>query len=137
MRLDHITIVAADCSALRRFFVEVAGLTEGARPPLGSAGHWLYLGGQALLHLIERGDPATGGDGTSSINSGALWLPRIDHLALRIDDGPQWQALLQRLQARQLPYHVTTIEALQERQLFVRPAPGVTVEFVIAAHHLV
>lgn len=131
MHLDHITIVAGDCSFLRQFFVEVAGLTEGPRPPFGRAGHWLYLGQQPVLHLIERivlparhgisnGPPAT----------------RIDHLALRIDSHPEWQALLQRLHVQRLRYRIETIDALQERQLFVAPVPGVKVEFVIAERHL-
>src|SRR5471030_924980 len=53
MRLDHVTIVASDCAPLRRFFVEIAGMDDGARPAFGVGGHWLYLDGQPALHLIE------------------------------------------------------------------------------------
>lgn len=131
MHLDHITIVAGDCRFLRQFFVEVAGLTEGARPPFRSGGHWLYLDQRPVLHLIERRSMAA----QHGISSGPP-STRIDHLALRLNDRLEWQALLQRLHAHRLRYRTETIDALQERQLFVAPTPGVTVEFVIAERHL-
>lgn len=131
MRLDHITIVASDCACLRSFFVDVAGLQEGARPAFGVAGHWLYLDQAPVLHLIERRSSGSG-DGLSA----HLPPARIDHLALRIDSASEWQKLLRRLRERQLPYQLSGIQALQEQQLFVTPAPEVTVEFVIDARHL-
>jgi len=43
MQLDHATIVTADLDSARRFFVDVAGLTEGARPRFSINGYWLIL----------------------------------------------------------------------------------------------
>jgi extradiol dioxygenase family protein len=131
MQLDHITIVASDCACLRDFFVEVAGMEEGARPAFGVAGHWLYLGRLPVLHLIERPE-AQADVGVANGRPAA----RIDHMALRIDSAPEWQKLLRRLRERQVPYQLSGAGALQERQLFVTLAPAVTVEFVIAAEHL-
>jgi len=54
MRLDHVTIVCPDCAPLLRFFVDVAGMADGPRPAFGVGGHWLYLEGRPVLHLIER-----------------------------------------------------------------------------------
>ena len=131
MRLDHVTIVASDCAPLRRFFVEIAGMDDGARPAFGVGGHWLYLDGQPALHLIERPAPLA----SSRITIGRA-AARIDHLALRIDSASEWRALLRRLRDCGTPYQLSDMRMLREQQLFVALAPDITVEFVIAAHHL-
>jgi extradiol dioxygenase family protein len=99
MRLDHVSIVCEDSTLLRRFFVEVAGLEDGPRPAFCVGGYWLYLEGRPVLHLIER--PAAY-QATAASQSAA----RIDHLALRIDDAGEWQALLERLHASGTPYQL-------------------------------
>lgn len=134
MRIDHITIVAADCGYLRNFFVDVAGMQEGARPAFGVPGHWLYLGRLPVVHLIER--PEAQADAGIAGSTETRPPARIDHMALRIDSALEWQKLLGRLRERQVPYQLSGMRALQERQLFVTLAPAVTVEFVIAAEHL-
>src|ERR1044071_9239598 len=50
--LDHFTITTSDLTRSRSFYMDVLGLTEGDRPPLGFPGHWLYAGGRAILHLV-------------------------------------------------------------------------------------
>jgi len=131
MQLDHITIVAHDCGRLRDFFVNVAGMQDGPRPPFTVAGHWLYLGHKAVLHLIERASPA----GTFVPQARAP-ASRIDHLALRVDSAEHWEQLLLRLAERAITFQVAPPNAGGERQLFVMPAPDVRVEFVIAQQHL-
>lgn len=133
MRLDHIAIVAPDCTRLRCFFVEVAGLEEGTRPPFGVGGHWLYLDGRALLHLIERPEPGQHANADVATRRPPA---RIDHIALRIDSAVQWNHLLRRLRERKIAYQFSVIPALQQQQLFVSPVPNVTVEFVIETRHL-
>lgn len=129
MRLDHVTIVCADCAPLLRFFVDVAGMADGPRPTFGVGGHWLYLQKRPVLHLIERAAPPqrAGADAAAP-------PARIDHLALRVDDAGEWQALLRRLRDGGMPFQLADARALRERQLFVVPVPGVVVEFVGAAH---
>lgn len=139
MQLDHVTIVAPDCAPLRHFFVHVAGMHEGARPAFGVGGHWLYLHGRPVLHLIERpgaAAPAAPLSAALPATGDGMAPARIDHLALRVDSAAQWQALLQRLRQAQIPYQLSDMRALQEQQLFVALGPQVTVEFVIAAQHL-
>jgi catechol 2,3-dioxygenase-like lactoylglutathione lyase family enzyme len=131
MQLDHVTIVAPDCAPLHRFFVQVAGMEDGARPAFGVGGHWLYLNGRPVLHLIERPD-ALSGPRIATPRPQA----RIDHVALRLGSAAEWRALLRRLDAYAVPYQLSDMRALQEQQLFVALAPGVTVEFVIAGRHL-
>jgi catechol 2,3-dioxygenase-like lactoylglutathione lyase family enzyme len=125
MQLDHVTIVAPDCEDMRRFFVDVAGMSEGPRPPFGVSGYWLYLGERAVIHLIgsgARSESSTNGrPGTS-----------IDHLALRVQTREEWQALLDRLHAKGIPYQTGDVPLSRERQLFVQLGTSVVVEFVTA-----
>ncbi|SAK70805.1 VOC family protein [Caballeronia ptereochthonis] len=125
MQLDHVTIVAPDCEAIMRFFVDIAGMRVGPRPPFGVGGYWLHLGSRPAVHLIAAGAAAPADRPNAT---------RIDHLALRIDDQAEWSALLERLDCRGYAYQLAEVPLARERQLFVRLAPGVVVEFVTARH---
>jgi catechol 2,3-dioxygenase-like lactoylglutathione lyase family enzyme len=120
MTLDHATIVTKDVAAMRRFFRDVAGLHEGPRPAFGVGGCWLYADGRALIHLIESATAATA----------AKPSPRIDHVALRVEGGEAWAALLERLRQNRIPYELAEVPSAGELQLFVGLAPGVTIEFI-------
>lgn len=126
MQLDHATIVTADLETTRRFFVDVAGLTEGARPPFSIDGYWLYANGRPVIHLIDATVPAIAGRAT----------PRIDHIAFRLESADGWGALLRRLHAADTPYQLADVPQMgpqqAEQQLFVALAPGVVIEFVTA-----
>jgi len=50
--MNHFTVLAKDLAATRRFYVDILGLKEGFRPDLGFPGVWLYVGDQAVLHVI-------------------------------------------------------------------------------------
>ena len=127
MQLDHATIVTAELEPVRRFFVDIAGLTDGARPPFSVDGHWLYANGRPVVHLIG-GAPLSGAAGRAA--------PRIDHIAFRLEHADEWQALLARLDAAGIGYQTAQVPASvaqpAERQLFVALAPGVVIEFVTA-----
>lgn len=129
MQLDHATIVTAELDTARRFFVDVVGLTVGARPPFSIDGYWLYANGRPLIHLVDATVPATAGRAA----------PRIDHIAFRLDSADEWRALLQRLQVTDTPYQLAEVPPLgpqhAELQLFVALAPGVVIEFVTAPRH--
>ena len=125
MYLDHATIVTSDPDGTRQFLVEVAGLTDGARPPFGVGGHWLYADGRAVIHLVASTLPGHAGRVT----------PRIDHIAFRIDGGDEWQALLARLAKAGVAYQSAAVPLTGEVQLFVALAPSVIIEFVTAAGH--
>ncbi|WGS51866.1 VOC family protein [Paraburkholderia sp. D15] len=126
MHLDHATIVTADLETARRFFVDIAGLDEGARPPFSIDGYWLYANGRPVLHLIDATAPAAPGRSA----------PRIDHIAFRLESAEEWQALLARLQAAGVAYQSARVPPMgpqaAEVQLFVALAPGVVIEFVTA-----
>ena len=69
--LDHVNIRTANLAALRRFYSDVLGLKDGARPPFKFGGAWLYCGEQAAVHLVEVGQAPAGHQ------------PRIEHFAFR------------------------------------------------------
>ncbi|WP_063744708.1 VOC family protein [Paraburkholderia oxyphila] len=120
MHLDHASIVTRDLHGTLRFFRDVAGLTEGPRPPFGVAGHWLYGNGRPLLHIVLATIPAPDG----------LCSPRIDHVAFRVDSHDEWKRLIERLHATATHYNLAEVPHTQQRQLFVRLSPNVAVEFV-------
>jgi len=126
MHLDHATIVTADLDATRRFFVDVVGLEEGTRPPFGVGGYWLYADGHPVIHLVDSTLPGHSGRVT----------PRIDHIAFRLDDDTQWQALLARLEKAGVAYQSADVPLSGEVQLFVALASSVVIEFVTAARNV-
>ena len=123
MHLDHATIVTPDVEGVRRFFVDVAGLADGPRPPFRVGGAWLYADGRAVIHLVEATLPGTAGRP----------VPRIDHIAFRIDSRDAWHALLQRMDAAGVAYQPAEVPLTGEVQLFVALDGGVVIEFVTAA----
>src|SRR3569623_1425096 len=60
--LLHVSVLVTDTARALRFYCDTLRLTAApARPALGNAGAWLWLGAQQL-HLLElpNPDPATG-----------------------------------------------------------------------------
>lgn len=112
IRLDHINVHADDLEAARDFLLAVLPLADGFRPPFGFAGYWLYLGGQAVIHMQHRnGD--MGGRG---------W---IDHIAFASFD---YDAELKRLDALGLNYVTGGIPGTGIRQIFVMGPEGLKIE---------
>jgi catechol 2,3-dioxygenase-like lactoylglutathione lyase family enzyme len=50
--MNHFTVLARDLTETLGFYVEILGLSEGSRPPLGFPGAWLYAGGRPVLHVV-------------------------------------------------------------------------------------
>lgn len=50
--MNHFTVLTDDVPATVAFYCDVLGLTDGARPPLGFDGAWLYAGGRAVVHIV-------------------------------------------------------------------------------------
>lgn len=112
--LDHINISTDKLAETRTFFVEVLGLSEGDRPPFAFPGHWLYLGGHPIVHIVGR--PA----GRRPSSEAAL-----DHFALRAEG---YEELKGRLDAAGLTYEAIGVPGRATRQIFVQDPNGVTVE---------
>src|SRR5262245_48814988 len=50
--MNHFTVLARDLAETRSFYIDILGLSEGPRPPLGFPGAWMYIGGRAVLHIV-------------------------------------------------------------------------------------
>ena len=69
---DHVNIRTANLGEMIEWYRDILGLVLGDRPEFGFPGAWLYLGDQALVHLVGvEGIPQAGGNVT------------LEHFALR------------------------------------------------------
>jgi catechol 2,3-dioxygenase-like lactoylglutathione lyase family enzyme len=79
---DHVTIICADLEATRRFYVELLGMAEVARPAFRFPGLWFQIG-DVQIHATEQsaeaGQAGWGDRGGSDISHG-------HHLAFAVDD---------------------------------------------------
>ena len=64
--LDHYTIRTSDLNRSVRFYSEILGLENGARPPFRTPGAWLYCDGRPVVHLAQRGQKAGGETGNGN-----------------------------------------------------------------------
>jgi catechol 2,3-dioxygenase-like lactoylglutathione lyase family enzyme len=122
MYLDHANIVTPDLDTTVDFFTEVVGFTTGPRPNFQVHGYWLYSEGRPVIHLTQA---------TLALPSGRT-SPRIDHVALRVADLTEWAALVGRLKTHHIEYQLNVRNDDNDMQLWVVPAPGVTIEFIVA-----
>jgi catechol 2,3-dioxygenase-like lactoylglutathione lyase family enzyme len=76
-RLHHVSVCVTDIDRARRFYGEVLGLVEVARPHFGFGGAWYEFPDGTQLHLIVHERPLSL-RGTTTIDV------RDGHLALRV-----------------------------------------------------
>ena len=77
--LDHVTIVVKNLAATRRFYVDVLGMSEVARPGFTFAGQW-FQAGPTLIHTILEFE------GSSKAGAAACANSRGHHFAFLVDD---------------------------------------------------
>jgi catechol 2,3-dioxygenase-like lactoylglutathione lyase family enzyme len=114
--MDHFTIVTKDAAATEQFYREVLEFEPGPRPNFSFPGAWLYSGGRAILHIVQKAEvPA---------ESGVL-----DHMAF---SGTGLRTYIARLKARGLPYDLRRVPeggaAAGIWQLFFRDPNNARVE---------
>jgi catechol 2,3-dioxygenase-like lactoylglutathione lyase family enzyme len=79
---DHVTIICADLEATRRFYVDVLGMTQVARPAFGFPGLWFQIGHvqiHATQQSLEAGQAGWG-------DRGGTVTSRGHHIAFAVDD---------------------------------------------------
>jgi catechol 2,3-dioxygenase-like lactoylglutathione lyase family enzyme len=117
--IGHVNLRASAeiIDRLRRFYIDIIGLSEGFRPAFrsGSQGHWLYAGDTAVLHL------------TIAQNGGAEDQPRgvFNHLAFDVDD---LDAARARLEQSGIRYEVDVVDEMHQTQLFLTDPIGIGLE---------
>jgi catechol 2,3-dioxygenase-like lactoylglutathione lyase family enzyme len=111
--MNHFTVLTDDLDKTLEFYVDMLGLTPGARPELGFPGAWLYADGQAVLHIIAgRALPAQ--------RAGVL-----DHMAFSASNLPTVKS---ELDARGIPYDLRRQRGSNTWQLFCHDPNGAKVE---------
>lgn len=139
--LEHATIRCVRLARTRDFYCRILGLEDGARPAFPFRGHWLYLGGVPVLHLVEAADTpgawgaARAGSTSSpaeaasphagSMTQGPADTGPFDHIAFR---GEDYDALRARLVAENMVFRERIVPGGALKQLFVADPEGVLVE---------
>ena len=116
---DHFNLRAERVllERLRDFYVDVVGLRVGDRPPFDFHGYWLYVGAQAVLHLVDDSVAPKLGDERRGT---------FDHVAFTCEDMP---AMESKLRARAIPYRRAQVPGRPLAQIFVSDPAGNGVEF--------
>ena len=115
--MNHFTVLTQDLDATRRFYIDILGLKEGYRPDLGFPGTWLYVGDQAILHVIA-------GRPLPNPPAGVL-----DHMAFSAVDLP---SVVATLKANNIEYNLRKQSGSGVWQLFCFDPSGARVELDFA-----
>ena len=120
--IDHfnIRIKQADMKPLRDFYVNVIGLTEGARPHFKFPGYWLYGGAEAAILHIAATRPDSADHMAPDKPTG-----QIDHISLKASDQVSARA---RLTAAGVPFDERPVPGWRINQIFFTDPAGVKVE---------
>ena len=125
MRITHIDhynirLKPSDLEAIRDFYVNVLGLTEGARPHFKFPGYWLYGGAEAaILHLA-----ATLPDQADGISPDKP-TGQFDHISLKASDAASARA---RLNAAGVQFDERPVPGWRMNQIFFKDPAGLKVE---------
>lgn len=111
--LGHVTVRSADFERTERFYGDLLGLRTGPRPDIGIPGRWMYIGNDAVLHVLPRVSDDPGVAGT------------IDHFALVAADRSAFEA---RLRAADQPFESRRLPGTEVWQVFVNDPDGTRVE---------
>ena len=127
-RMDHFSIRTTKLEETREFYETTLGMKVGERPPLPFPGYWLYLGDDAVIHLvgIDENNPDGLNDYLGEIDVNQLsGSGAVDHLAFRASDA---QNLVNKLKIKKVPYRERVVQEMNLYQLFVEDPNNITLE---------
>jgi len=111
--MNHFTVLARDLAATKSFYIGLLGFRDGPRPPFDFPGAWLYVGDQAVLHIIAGRllpDPPAG---------------VLDHMAFSASD---LAGTVARLKENRIDYVLRRQAGYGPWQLFFHDPNGAKVE---------
>ncbi len=111
--MNHFTVLSSDLERSKQFYIDILGLKEGYRPPFAFPGAWLYVGDQAILHIMA-------GKSMPAVAAGV-----IDHMAFTASN---LQATVNTLKQQGIPYELHRLKELEIWQLFCHDPDGAKVE---------
>jgi glyoxylase I family protein len=118
--VHHISFSVSDLGRSQRFYEDVLGLVEIARPDLGLPGAW-YRAGNSEVHLIARPEGVDVGKGPASLS------PLANHQAFAVDN---YDRCLEFLQSRD----VEVMSHSRERgQMWIQDPDGNVIELIAPA----
>jgi len=126
--LEHVTIRCTQLARTRDFYCHLIGLSDGERPAFPFRGHWLYLGGVPVVHLVEAagGGAAWGrGDELPDPDAQSAGTGAFDHVAFH---GEDFDAMRTKLAAANVEFRERVVPGGRLKQLFVPDPEGVLVE---------
>ena len=106
---------------VRDFYVEVVGLSVGARPEVEVTGFWLYAGEHDILHLAEEAADDKRGTGANLT---------FDHVAF---ESSNWDEQRERLERNAVPFVQDRLPGIERLQVFFRDPAGNGVELIFPA----
>jgi catechol 2,3-dioxygenase-like lactoylglutathione lyase family enzyme len=125
-QLEHYLVLTDDLDGTRDFYRDALGLREGARPPLGFPGYWLYVGDVPCIHIAEWNTYRAHSTAVGiSVSTPAPGTGALDHIAFNAVDLAGVKA---RLSAHEIKYSVNEVPNAGLTQLFLRDPNGVKVE---------
>lgn len=114
--LDHFNIRTRDLKGTVRFYEDILGLENGARPNFAFPGAWLYSEGRAVVHLVDISPT----DESQKPDSGV-----VHHVAFISRD---FAGMKQRLQAKGVEFEARQVPGGALWQIFIRDPNGVMIE---------
>ncbi|WP_238365887.1 VOC family protein [Mesobacterium pallidum] len=110
LAFDHVNVRTPNLEAMIAFYGRVLGMHPGRRPDFDFPGAWLYLGDQALVHLVGIDQDLRGG-GTIT----------LEHFALRATGLAEFRDLLE---AEGVAHSVDTVPGFPVLQVNFRDPDG-------------
>ena len=111
--LDHINIHTSRNKETLQFYTELLDFKEGFRPPFDFPGAWLYAGGRAVIHLVERQGVPEGIDNP------------VDHVAF---EAQGFEQTCNQLESSGYPFRTADVPKTKIRQIFLVDPNGVKLE---------
>ncbi|MDG2087454.1 MAG: VOC family protein [Arenicellaceae bacterium] len=127
-QLDHFSLRTLEVEKTRDFYVDILGLTVGDRPNFDFPGYWLYIAGQAVVHIvgIDKDDPQGLIDYLGEVDIDNIeGSGSVDHLAFVATKPEQLRV---HLEEKAIPYREREVPSLNLYQIFIDDPNQVTVE---------
>ncbi len=111
--MNHFTVIAKDLDQTVEFYREILNLEVGFRPDLGSPGAWLYIGENAVLHILSGKEFPKEPEGV------------LDHMAFTSEN---INRILTKLKAQEINFSLKRQPQTNTWQLFFKDPNGAKVE---------